>query len=550
MAVETIDAWLPDFTRREFYYGKIRIENGRIAKLESLDSSKAGDNESKRRYILPGLVDSHVHIESSMLTPSEFAKEAIRHGTVSCISDPHEIANVLGEEGIEYMFRDAENIPLKIYYTAPSCVPATAIESSGARLGPDELEKLDDRFNFIALGEMMNFPGVLSSDKDVMKKLQIFRSRGKTVDGHAPGLSGEHLRKYIASGIDTDHEAKDIEEAREKIKGGMKILIREGSAAKNFESLWPLISEFPGKVMLCSDDLHPDDLIKNHINGLVRRALGKGLDIFDIIQAASINPVNHYKLNVGLLRPGDPADFIIIDHPESFKVLETYIDGHCVMKSGRIQFAVEKHEPVNRFNRGRVQTKDFQANGVSGNYRIIGAIDGDLYTRSEVHRLEAVDGVLSPDNEKDIIRIAVINRYRDSPVSLGWIKNTGLKKGAIASSIAHDSHNIIVMGLSCSDMACAVNLIIENQGGISCCTDEMQEVLPLPLAGLMSMEDAASTALKYERLTAMARSMGSVLTAPFMTLSFMALLVIPELKIGDRGLFDVKEFNFVDSFIS
>ena len=540
--------WIPDFKQREFYFGEVIVDGEKIVEIKSHKDEKTSFEDGDI-YILPGLVDAHVHIESSMLTPSQFSLEVIKYGTVATISDPHEIANVLGEEGIRFMFEDAERTSLKIYFTAPSCVPATPLEKSGAVLGADQIQGMAKEFSFIALGEMMNFPGVLNGDEEVFAKIDIFKKLGKPVDGHAPGISGEELRKYAGAGISTDHEATKLEEGREKIRAGMKIQIREGSAAKNFESLWPLIAEYPDKVMLCCDDIHPDELVENHLDRLIRRGLAKGLNIFDLLRAASINTIEHYGLDVGRLRKGEKADFILVGNLDRFDVLETIINGKTVYskEKGPMVFTGKSLPAPNRFNRGMVKDEDFNIYGADGSYRVIAAIDGDLYTRSETHEFKAKGGMLESDIERDIIKIAVVNRYSDEPPAIGWIKNTGLREGAIASSIAHDSHNIIAMGTNSREIANAVNLIIENQGGISAWSDKGKDVLPLPVAGLMSMKGAAEVGKKYNSLSRMAREMGSVLSAPFMTLSFMALLVIPELKIGDRGLFDVKEFKFVEA---
>jgi adenine deaminase len=540
--------WIPDFKERCFVYSDIITEGKVIAEIKHIE----GDRRLFQKgdiYILPGLVDSHVHIESSMLIPSEFAVNVVKYGTVATVSDPHEIANVLGEEGISYMFQDAAGTPVKIHFTAPSCVPATAMEKSGAVLDADDLKRMASIYDFTALGEMMNFPGVVNMDKEVYRKIEVFRRMGKPVDGHAPGLVGEDLEKYIGAGISTDHEATDLNEAREKIRRGMKIQIREGSAAKNFDALWPLIAEYPDRVMLCCDDIHPDELLDHHLDKMIIKGLKNGLEIFDLLKAASINAAEHYKLDVGRLRVGDRADFILVEDLQTFRIKETVIDGKIIFRRGRgINIPkVKKPAPPNIFNRGKVRAADFETRGESGIYRIIGAIDGDLFTSCEKHYLKSHNGVLSPDIERDIIKIAVVSRYDNSSPALGWIKNTGLIKGALASSIAHDSHNIIVMGITGREMAEAVNLLVENQGGISIWSDEKSEVLPLPVAGLMSTGSAGEVGRMYSRLNKLAMENGSRLGAPFMTLSFMALLVIPELKIGDRGLFDVKEFKFVEA---
>lgn len=545
IVMKKLRGWIPNFNTDEFFYGEIWMKNEKIVKILEFEGETDPPGKDDV-YILPGLVDAHVHIESSMLTPSGFAHQAVRFGTVATVSDPHEIANVLGSDGVKYMFQNADLVPLKIHYTAPSCVPATEFEESGAVLNANDLQDLARVYSFVGLGEMMNFPGVVGEDPAVVKKIELFKNLELPIDGHAPQLRGADLKKYVNAGISTDHEATDIDEALEKIALGMKILIREGSAARNFEDLWPLIESHNDRVMLCCDDIHPDELLEHHIDHLIKRGLRKGLSIFDLLRAASLNPVKHYNLDVGTLKEGDRADFIIINNIPEFKVEETYIDGVCVYSKGKINFKTESSIRPNSFNRDRVDEKDFLLHGTAARYKTIGVIDGDLYTTNEAHYLQAINNVVMPDNERDIVRIAVVNRYRNVAPSLAWIKNTGLKRGALASSVAHDSHNIVVMGVSEKDMADAVNLIVDNQGGISYSCAGEKEILPLPVAGLMSDMSAEWVGKKYEILNRKAWELGSSLKAPFMTLSFMALLVIPELKIGDKGLFDVKEFKFVE----
>lgn len=538
---------IPDFEKREFFFGELTVKNQHIESIERL-SGYEGTVDAE--YILPGLIDAHVHIESSMLSPSNFAEAILKYGTVAVVSDPHEIANVLGKEGIDFMVNDAKKVPLKIHFTAPSCVPATNLEQSGAILNSKDLNDLARNYEFVALGEMMNFPGVIGRDGEVIKKINSFKKLGLSIDGHAPGLVGEDLQKYIDAGISTDHEAVDLIEGREKIERGMKILIREGSAAKNFEKLWPLINEFPDEVMLCCDDIHPDELLSHHLDWLIVRGLEKGLDIFDLLKAASLNPINHYGLDVGRLRKGDKADFIVVENLKKFIIRESYINGKCVYRVGETKALKHSVATPNNFARTYVSEDIFEMKGKTARYRVIGVIDGDLYTTSEIHEIKEVDGMLKPEDEQDIVRVALVSRYNNKPPALGWIKNTGLKNGAIASSIAHDSHNIIVMGTEVADMARAVNKVVDNQGGIAISNNGATEILPLPVAGLMSDEPVGIVGERYSTLNTIAREMGCTLAAPFMTLSFMALLVIPELKIGDRGLFDVKEFKFVEPLIS
>ncbi len=539
-----------DAVSRRQFKGEITVENGKIIRVEE----KEHDNE---QYILPGLVDAHVHIESSMTVPSVFARMAVAKGTVAVVSDPHEIANVMGEEGIEFMLEDAKRSPLKVYFGVPSCVPATPFESSGAVLDAETVDRLLAREDLHYLSEMMNFPGVVMEFPEVMAKMESAKKYCKVIDGHAPGLRGDDLQKYVGAGISTDHESFAYEEAVEKIKIGMKILIREGSSARNFETLYKLIDEYPESVMLCTDDSHPDTLIyKGHIDKLLRRGQEKGLDIYNLIRAAVINPVEHYGLDVGLLREGDPADFIIVDDLKAFNVLKTFIDGNCVYDDGKVLFSVEKAPATNVFNRSKISIDDVKlampASGSKGEQmkkiRVIVAQDGELVTGQELALPKLENGNLVSDPARDILKMVVLSRYADDPVQIGFIKNIGLKKGAIASSIAHDSHNIIAVGATDEDIVEAVNRLVENQGGIVVGTAESLFDLPLEVSGLMSTLDGKEVAARYEQLNEEARKLGASLTSPFMTLSFMSLLVIPELKLGDKGLFDVTKFEFVELF--
>lgn len=540
-----------DAISRRKFKGEIAVEDGKIISIEE----KEHDIE---QYILPGLVDAHVHIESSMTVPSVFARMAIARGTVAVVSDPHEIANVMGEEGIDYMLEDARKTPLKAFFGVPSCVPATPFESAGAVLDAEAVDRLLAREDLHYLSEMMNFPGVIMEFPEVMAKLESAKKHGKVIDGHAPGLRGADLQKYVSAGISTDHECFTCEEAVEKIKLGMKILIREGSSARNFETLYKLIDEYPESVMLCTDDSHPDTLIhEGHIDKLLRRGQEKGLDIYNLIRAAVINPVEHYELNVGLLRGGDPADFIIVDDLKAFNVLKTFVDGNCVYDDGRVLFSVEKAPVKNVFNRGKISIDDVKlAVPASENkgeqmkkIRVIIAQDGELVTGQELALPKLENGNLVSDPARDILKMVVLSRYANDPVQIGFIKNIGLKKGAIASSIAHDSHNIIAVGATDEDIVGAVNRLVENRGGIVVGTAESLLDLPLEVSGLMSTLDGKEVAARYQQLNEEARKLGTSLMSPFMTLSFMSLLVIPELKLGDRGLFDVTKFEFVELFV-
>ena len=548
--MKTYQGIIVDAISKKQFKGEIVVENGKIIRVEE----KEHYNE---QYILPGLVDAHVHIESSMTMPSVFARMAVARGTVAVVSDPHEIANVMGEEGINYILEDSRKAPMKIFFGVPSCVPATPFESSGAVLDTIAVDRLLARADLYYLSEVMNFPGVISESPELMAKIESAKKYGKVIDGHAPGLRGTALQKYVSSGISTDHECLTYEEAVEKIKLGMKVQIREGSSARNFETLYRLIYEYPEAVMLCTDDSHPNTLIhEGHIDRLIRRGYEKGLDIYSLIQAAVINPVEHYGLNVGLLRKGDSADFIIVDDLKSFNVLSTFIDGNCVYDDGKVLFPMEKISAKNVFNRNEISIEDIKISLPPAdnrreqmrNIRVIVAQDGELVTGQELALAKIENGNLVSDPGRDILKLVVLSRYRNDPVQIGFIKNIGLKKGAIASSIAHDSHNIIAVGATDRDIVEAVNRLVENKGGIVVGTAEDLLDLPLEVAGLMSIRSGEEVAYRYQLLNEEARKLGTSLKSPFMTLTFMSLLVIPELKLGDKGLFDVTKFEFIELF--
>lgn len=546
---------LIDLSSSSIYPAEIKVSQGKIKSIK-----KIGEREnSEMQYILPGFIDSHIHIESSMLIPSEFARLSVVHGTVATVSDPHEIANVLGITGIRFMIENGKKVPFKFYFGASSCVPATNFETAGAEITSDDIKNLFEEDKLKYLSEMMNYPGVLFNDPSVMTKIGIAREFGKPIDGHAPGLRGEDAKKYISAGITTDHECYELDEAREKIKYGMKILIREGSAAKNFEALHPLIKEHPDMVMFCSDDKHPNDLVINQIDDLVRRALSYGYNLFDVLSCASVNSVKHYNLEVGLLRENDPADFIVINNIKEFKILKTYIDGKLVAEKGKTHIKSVDSELINNFNRDslnsldmgipyRINDEDLKTDE-KAQIRIIEALDGQLITNEIIDELLPINGRLYSEPERDILKITVIDRYNNSKQSLAFIKNFGLKKGAIASSVAHDSHNIIAVGVNDTDIVHAINAVIEKRGGISVSVGNETEVLQLPIAGIMTNEDGYKTAEKYTKIDSMAKKLGSKLNAPFMTLSFMALLVIPKLKLSDKGLFNGEKFNFTELFV-
>lgn len=530
-----------DVVNRRIFPGEVYVQEGRIREVHELA-------RAPKRHIIPGLVDAHIHIESSMLVPSEFARLATVHGTAATVSDPHEIANVVGMRGVEYMIDNGKNVPFHFNFGAPSCVPATAFETAGAHLGPKEVEILLTNPEIKYLSEIMNYPGVLSGDFEVMEKIAIAKRVHKPIDGHAPGLRGDDVAKYISAGISTDHECFTEEEALEKIKHGMKILIREGSAAKNFDALIPLMAQYPDMLMFCSDDKHPDALIKNHIDDLVRRAIIYDFDKMDVLRAATYNPIKHYGLESGLLQPGDSADFIVVDNFEDFEVLETYVKGIKVAAKGEALIEAGHSGIINHFLRTYVHPEDLEIKAEGNRINVIDIVEGQLITDRFVADAKIKDGKAVADMDNDILKLVVVNRYKDTPPAFAFVHKFGLHGGAIASTVAHDSHNIIAVGSDDISIKRAINLLVQNKGGISFVSDMDHEVLPLPVAGLMSTEDGYKVAEDYERINEMVRDIGCRLEAPFMTLSFLALLVIPELKLSDKGLFDGKKFAFTDLF--
>jgi adenine deaminase len=543
MDAKAVSGNIVDVLSSEIYPGTLMISDGKIKDI-------IRGNGKHKNYLIPGFVDSHIHIESSLLTPSEFARVAVIHGTVAAVSDPHEIANVLGMDGVTYMIENGKGAPVKFYFGAPSSVPASAFETSGAAIGPKQIEELFKLEEIKYLGEVMNFPGVINGDPDITSKIAIAQKYSKLMDGHAPGLRGEDLKKYVNTGISTDHECFTKNEALEKIGLGMKIQIREGSAAKNFEELIPLVERDCENCMLCSDDKHPDDLARGHINDLAKRALDYGIDMMKVLRVACVNPVLHYKLDVGLLRRGDCADFLVIDDIKNdFNVLKTYINGEVVAEKGKSLITEGSSKIVNNFKVEKKGVRDFALPyKKSKKINVIEAIDGQLITNKLVVTPKTVGGYVVSDVRRDILKMVVANRYNKAEAGVGFIKNFGLKKGAIASSVAHDSHNIIAVGVADEDICRAVNLIIESKGGISAVSEEKEMILPLPIAGIISDKGYLYVAEKYTDISNMARSLGSKLRAPFMTLSFMALLVIPKIKLSDRGLFDGEKFEFIDVF--
>jgi len=534
----TYSGQIVDIENREIFPGTITVERGRITEVK--------ESQGGPHYILPGFIDAHVHIESSLLVPQEFARIAVVHGTVASVSDPHEIANVVGIPGIKYMVYDALMSPFKFWFGAPSCVPATTFETAGATIGPEGVAECFDLGKLKYLSEMMNYPGVLHDDPVVWDKIEEAHLRHLPIDGHAPGLMGEEIKRYAAAGITTDHESFRLDEALGKIKCGMKIAIREGSAAKNYEALHSLLDTHPGMCMFCSDDKHCNELVEGHINELVVRSIAKGHNLFNILQVACLNPVLHYRLPVGLLREKDPADFIIVNNLKEFHVLETYINGRCVAKEGKTLINRLPVGKINNFGATPKEPDDFLVKASGKSMRVIVALDGQLVTKSEV--IEAkIDpyGYIVPDIRHDVLKIAVVNRYKDEPPAMAFVKNFGIERGALASSVAHDSHNIIAIGVTDNDICKAVNLVIRHKGGLACVVDGEERVLALPVAGLMSDDDGYIVAKEYEELEHFVKiKLRPTLTSPFMTMSFLALLVIPELKLSDKGLFDVTKFAF------
>jgi len=521
----------------------VHVREGVVERLEPTA-------EVPDRFLLPGFVDAHIHVESSMLPPSEFARAAAVHGTVATVSDPHEIANVLGVDGVEYMIEDGRQVPFHSAFGAPSCVPATPFETSGDELGPAAVAALLDRTDVPYLSEMMNYPGAINRDPDVMAKIKAAETRGKPVDGHAPGVQGDDAHRYAAAGIDTDHESFTLQEARDKLDAGMKIAIREGSAAKNFDELIPLMEEAPDRLMFCSDDRHPDALVEGHIDGLVRRALARGYDRFDVLRAACLHPVEHYGLDVGLLREGDSADFIVADDLTSLTVQRTYVEGRLVAEHGETHIERVPSSTPNRFAAGPVAPEAFRVPAERNRMRVITAADNQLVTGEDIVKTPIQNGRAVADPDRDVLKLAVVNRYEDVAPAVAFIRGFGLDRGALASSVAHDSHNVVAVGTSDEALARAVNAVIEEEGGVSAVADGEACVLPLPIAGLMSNRPYDEVARRYTRLSRVAQeTLGSPMDAPFMTLSFMALLVIPKLKLSDQGLFDGDAFEFVDCFV-
>jgi adenine deaminase len=539
-SLSSVSGNIVDLIQDRIFPGILHIENGRIT--QTIETP----GKSYETYILPGFIDAHIHIESSMLIPSEFARAAVAHGMVATVSDPHEIANVLGEAGVSYMIDNGAKTPFKFYFGAPSCVPATGFETAGATLDPDDIERLLSRPEIVYLSEMMNYPGVINKHPDVMAKIEIAHRLNKPIDGHAPGLRGEALRQYVSAGISTDHECFTLPEALEKISLGMKIIIREGSAARNFAALHTLIGTHPTQCMFCSDDRHPDALQRGTINDIVREAVSLGYPLLDVLKIASLNPITHYGLDVGLLQHDDPADFIIVKSLKTFEISETFIDGERVFSDGITHIQRVAAETPNNFSAHTIDINQLQVPSHTDTVRTIDVRDGQLITESGWGKAIRHKGSLQSNTDTDVLKIVVVNRYHDAAPAIGFVRHFGLKHGAIASSVAHDSHNIVAVGVSDAAITSAINALIAQHGGLSVIDqDQTEHLLALPVAGLMSVDPIEIVAETYSHLDTLAKSLGSPLEAPFMTLSFLALLVIPKLKLSDKGLFDGETFQFV-----
>jgi len=539
MSIQKISGNIVDVVTRRIFSGTLHIESRKIIKIVE-------EAVAESHYIIPGFVDAHVHVESSMLIPSEFARLAVCHGSVATISDPHEIGNVLGVKGVKYMINNGKKTPFKFHFGAPSCVPATVFETAGAEITVDDVTELLALPEIHYLTEMMNFPGVLFDDPVVLAKIQAAKDAGKQIDGHAPGLMGADVEKYINAGITTDHECFTKAEALEKLKYGMKILIREGSAAKNFDELISLLDEYPTEIMFCSDDKHPNDLVEGHINKLAKRAVAKGCDVMNVLRATSYNIIKHYNMYVGLLQVNDPADFCVVTDLKNFKVTQTYIDGNIVAENNKTLIPSVEEALVNNFNCSPIMVDQIKVPSISSTIKVIEVEDGQLVTKKGDAQLNNTNGFLESDTSQDILKIVVVNRYFDAPPAVAFVKNYGLQQGALASCVAHDSHNIIAVGVSDADIVKAINLVVAHKGGVSLANGTEELVLPLPVAGIMSEKDGYEVANAYEKLDLRSKELGVKLQAPYMTMSFCALLVIPELKLSDKGLFDGNKFEFTE----
>lgn len=537
--MEKIEGNIIDVVAERVFKGRI-FYNERIVRIEE------DDKVTSSQYILPGLVDAHVHIESSMLSPLEYSKVAIKHGVLAAVTDPHEIANVCGVEGIEFMLQNAALSPMKISTGAPSCVPATPFETSGAVIGVKEINDLFKNGKCTHLSEMMNFPGVIGKNQEVVRKLNMAHKYKLPVDGHAPLLTGLDLRRYVNAGISTDHECTTVKEAKEKIGLGMKIMLRQSSASRDFEKLMPLIESNPGDIMFCTDDCHPDELVNGYINELVKKALLANFDLWSVLKGATVNAVRHYSLGLGLLQEGDSADFIVVNNLADFNILASVLNGSLVFNGNTVDISVQTGGAINNFYQNTLSIDDLKVRNKGSWIRVIELIPDSLLTKALRWPINSIGEFIESDTKNDILKIVVLNRYSKAKPVVGFIKGFQLKKGAIAGTIAHDSHNIVAVGVSDDDLLMAIEQIQKMRGGLLVFDGVKYESLALPIAGLMSDQAAGIVAKKYKILSKKANDLGCTMHAPFMTMAFMSLLVIPELKIGDRGLFDVNRFAFVD----
>ncbi|MCD6419769.1 MAG: adenine deaminase [Synergistetes bacterium] len=544
----------------EIEEGNVAIFRKRIAGIGDYREGKKVI-DIKGAYLVPGLIDGHVHIESSMVDPIEFARAVLSRGTTTVIADPHEIANVAGLTGIEYMLYYTEGIPLNLYIMLPSCVPATKLETSGAEINiVDMIGFVEKHPRILGLGEVMNFPGVLAGDEGLIAKIELLRHKYKKIDGHAPGLSGKELNAYICAFIRSDHESTTAEEAKEKLARGMQVLVREGSVAKNLDALIPFITEmnYP-YASFCTDDKHPGDMLEEgHIDYMVRRAIQKGIDPIIAIRMATINTARHYNLrSMGAIAPGYKADMVVTDSLEDFSPKLVIKDAQVVAREGRIvtEIVGNKYEipkPIkNSFGCPEITLEDIRISATSNRVRAIRVFDESLLTKEEIVEVNFKSGYIEPDTEKDLLQIVVINRYRkEKELSHGFIRGTGLKRGAVATSVGHDSHNLCVIGSNQEDMVLAANTVIRHQGGLVVTVDQkVLEFIPLSIGGLMSTEKMEVVAEKINHMKEILKENGSLLDDLFMTVSFIQLPVIPEIRITDKGIVDARKGEFRSLFV-
>jgi adenine deaminase len=539
--MKKIEGNIVDVVNRKIFKGRIFFDNC-IRKIEKIKNADCNN------FILPGFIDAHVHIESTMLTPFEYSKKATQHGVIAAITNPHEIANVCGVEGINYMINNARKTPMKIYFGAPSCVPATPFENNGATISAEEIEDLFKGDKCFHLSEMMNFPGVINDDKDVWGKIKIAKKYNKKIDGHAPLLTGKGLKKYIEAGISTDHETTQLDEALEKLKMGMKIIMRNSSASRDYLHLISLIKTHPKDTMMCTDDCHPDDLERGYINEMVKTAIEKGYNILDVISIASKNARDHYGIGTGLLQLYDPADFIVIDNFKNFNIEKVFIDGIELLNENQIKNQNPQTEKINNFHQNKISISDIRFPVQNRKINVIKIVEDSIITKNEKYQIKGNNEYFESETKDDILKIVIVNRYKNEKPAVGFVKGFNLKNGAIGSSVAHDSHNIVVVGVSDMEICNAISSIQGSKGGLVAVNGNEKHLLPLPIGGIMSDKPCEEVAREYKSLNITVKGMGCEIHAPFMTLSFMSLLVIPELKIGDKGLFGVNKFSFINVY--